>query len=202
MGQGEELQKRVQEIRNGGSHYPRSYTLRIQQSTELQLFLKFADNGDLGYLSEKMERGLKDLAREPFIELDAIVNLQSLSEAIRRAQKQSDAAIRVDVNIYGPEASRDRVGKYLSDKGLFLQPPNERRRGTRYDNPHILQLDGLGGSDTEENDSDSDAASSNTSSEQNEEFQETIAEVFNSLTRSDELRGVRGSEGLNRALYP
>lgn len=202
MGQGEELQKRVQEIRNGGSYLPRSYTLRVRPSSELQWFLKFADNGDLGYLSEKMERGLKDLASEPNIELDAVVNLQSLSDAIRRAQKQSDAAIRVDVNIYGPEASRDRVGKYLSDKGLFLQPPNERRRGARYDNPHILQLDGLDESDTEDSNSDSDAASPNASSEQNEDFQETIAEVFNSLTRSDELRGVRGSEGLNRALYP
>jgi hypothetical protein len=149
-----------------------------------------------------MERGLKDLAMEPNIELDAIVNLQSLSDAIRRAQKQTDAAIRVDVNIYGPEASRDRVGQDLSDKGLFLQPPNQRRRGTRYENPHILQLDGLGESDTDESDSDSDDASSNTSSEQNDDLQETIAEVFNSLTRSDELRGVRGSEGLNRALYP
>uniref|UniRef100_A0A093VGA7 Putative SWI/SNF-related matrix-associated actin-dependent regulator of chromatin subfamily A member 3-like 1 n=1 Tax=Talaromyces marneffei PM1 TaxID=1077442 RepID=A0A093VGA7_TALMA len=149
-----------------------------------------------------MERGLKDLAMEPLIEFDALVNLQILGDAIRRAQKQSDAAIRVDVNIYGPEASRDRVGKYLSDKGLFLQPPNERRRGTRYDNPHILQLDDLGGSDTEEDNSDSDVASSDASSEQNEDFQETIAEVFNSLTRSDDLRGVRGSEGLNRTLYP
>ena len=184
MGQGEELQKRVQELKNGGPSLPRSYTLRVRPSADLQLFLKFADNGDLGYLSEKMERGLKDLVSEPNIELDAVVNLQSLSDAIRRAQKQSDAAIRVDVNIYGPEASRDRVGKYLSDRSLFLQPPNERRRGARYDNPHILQLDDL------------------PESEQNEDFQKTIAEVFNSLTRSEELRGVRGSEGLDRALYP
>ena len=202
MGQGEDLQRRVQEIRNGGSYLPRSYTLRVRPSAELQLFLKFVDNGDLGYLNEKMEGKLKDIANEPSIELDAVVNLQSLSDAIRRAQKQSDAAIRVDVNIYGPEASRDRVGKYLSDKGLFLQPPNEKRRGARYDNPHILQLDGLDESDTDGSDSDSVAASSNESSEQNEDFQETIAEVFNSLTRSDDLRGVRGSEGLNRALYP
>ncbi|KAF3400768.1 putative SWI/SNF-related matrix-associated actin-dependent regulator of chromatin [Talaromyces pinophilus] len=201
VGQGEELQRRVQEIRNGGSYLPRSYTLRVQPSAELQLFLKFADNGDLGYLNEKMEGKLKDIANEPSIELDAVVNLQSLSDAIRRAQKQSDAAIRVDVNIYGPEASRDRVGKYLSDKALFLQPPNEKRREARYDNPHILQLDGLDESDTDESDSDSVAASSNASSEQNQDFQETIAEVFNSLTRSDDLRGVRGSEGLNRALY-
>lgn len=202
MGHGEELQKKVQEIKNGNSYLPRSYTLRVRRSAESQLFLKLVDNANLGYLSEKMERGLKDLVNEHNIELDAVVNLQSLSDAIRRAQKQSDAAIRVDVNIYGPEASRDRVGKHLSDKGLFLQPPNEWRRGARYDNPHILHLDGLGESDTEDSDSYSATTSAIEPSEQTEDFQETIAEVFNSLTRSDDLRGVRGSGSLDRALYP
>ncbi|EED22940.1 helicase, putative [Talaromyces stipitatus ATCC 10500] len=197
VGQGTEIAKKVKDLRAGGSSV-QVYTTGIQL-TEQQLFLKFTDGKQLGYLSEKMERGLNDMVRALVIELDAVVNLQSLSEALRRAQK--DTAIRVDVNVYGSEASRDRVGQELSKKGLFLQVPNERRKGTRYDNPHILQLDGLGESETEEDESKNDAGSSIVPSEQNEDFQRTIARVWNSLTRSDELRGVRGSEGLNRALY-
>jgi hypothetical protein len=170
----------------------------------------FADGVDLGYLSEKMVRAVEMLVNLPRFELEAFTNLDVIIDAVRRARKPSDAAIRVNINFYGLKDSRDRVGKELSDKGFFLQWPNmdTRRPGVTYDNPHILRLDGMDGTDetaTEDEEDAEDATSSpevDSPQESDEDFQETIAEVFRSLRRGEGLNRLEGSDNLNRALFP
>jgi SWI/SNF-related matrix-associated actin-dependent regulator of chromatin subfamily A3 len=203
VGHGQELNKKVQELYRGVRGAIPTHALRIQQSSEEQLFLKFSDGTNLGQLCEKIERGFENLTNDHSIEFDAVMNVKNVIEAIQRVQKSADAVIRVNINIYGPESKCGEVGRDLSDKSLFLQEPNERREGTTYYNPHILLLEGIDDPETEEV---VEAPNSNSevyipSSDRNEDFQETIAEVFSSLKRSDELRRLEGSENLNRALY-
>jgi SWI/SNF-related matrix-associated actin-dependent regulator of chromatin subfamily A3 len=102
VGKGQDLEKKVQQLNKDVSHIQ---TFSIRKSTDQQLFLIFTDGQTLGYLSEKLADAFEDLIDQPSVEFDAIVDLYTLGEAIRRAEKPSDAAMRVNINIYGP-ASR------------------------------------------------------------------------------------------------
>ena len=109
----------------------------------------------------------------------------------------------MSINVYGRESDRDKVGRELSNKDLFLQHPDSCRAGVKYDNPHILRLDGMDETDTDEEDEEdvTEEDVAETTPEQEEGLRETLDEVFNSLTRGDHLRQLGGSETLNRTLY-
>jgi hypothetical protein len=194
----------VQELNKKGLHVSRVQTFSIQKSADQHLFLTFPDGYKLGYLSEKLARAFKDLIDQPSVQLDAIANLYTLSEAIRRAGKPSDAAIRVEINVYGPASDLDRIGGELSDRGLFLQDPDHCRPGMEYDNPHTLRLDGMdeSGTDNLSSKSQVDEDFSEPLLDQDEEFEETIVEVFSSLKRGQELHRLEGSDILNKTLFP
>ncbi|KAB8227019.1 SNF2 family N-terminal domain-containing protein [Aspergillus alliaceus] len=148
-----------------------------------------------------MEQVLQKLMELPLFEIDAITNLNALSEALRRAGKPADAAIRVNINVYGQNSDSDRVGRGLSKKGL-LQHPDGFREEVIYHNPQLLRLSGMDDTDTEEEEEAAEVEVLDTPPERDEDFEETIAEVFNSLRRRDHLTRLEGSETLNGALYP
>ncbi|KAE8387461.1 P-loop containing nucleoside triphosphate hydrolase protein [Aspergillus alliaceus] len=198
VGQGQELEKKVGELKKNNRPIQ---VLRIRQSIGQPLFLKFPDGMDLGYLSQKMEQVLQKLMELPLFEIDAITNLNALSEALRRAGKPTDAAIRVNINVYGQNSDSDRVGRGLSKKGL-LQHPDGFREGVIYHNPQLLRLPGMDDTDTEEEEEAAEVEVLDTPPERDEDFEETIAEDFNSLRRGDHLTRLEGSETLNGALYP
>lgn len=199
VGKDQELERKVGELKENNRPIQ---VLRIRQSSGPSLFLKLPDGMDLGYLSQKMEQALQNLMELPLFEIDAITNLNALSEALCRAGKPADAAIRVNINVYGRNSDRDRVGRDLSKKGLFLQHPDGFREGVIYHNPQLLQLLGRDDTDTEEEEEAAEVEVLDTPPERDEDFEETIAEVFNSLRRGDHLTRLEGSETLNRALYP
>ncbi|KAB8254841.1 SNF2 family N-terminal domain-containing protein [Aspergillus pseudonomiae] len=197
VGKGQELETKILALKDNNQHI---HTLSIQPSGDGSLFLRFPDGTDLGYLSRKMEQALEALICLPLFEIDALTNLNSLVESLRRAGKPADAATRVSINIYGREYDRDEVGRELSKKDLFLQHPDDCRVGIKYDNPHILRLDGMDETDTEDEE-DVNEEVSETTPERDEGFGETMAEVFNSLQRGDHLTELGGSETLIRTLY-
>ncbi|OGM50785.1 putative helicase [Aspergillus bombycis] len=198
VGKGQELDTKILALKENNQHVQ---TLNIRPSGDGPLVLRFPDGTDLGYLSRKMEQALEGFIDLPLFEIDALTNLNSLIESLRRAGKPADAATRVSINVYGRESDRDEVGRVLSLKGLFLQHPNDCRVGVRYDNPHILRLDGMNETDTEDEEDVTEVEVVETTPERDEGFEETIAEVFNSLTRGDHLTELGGSETLNRTLY-
>ncbi|RAQ66002.1 helicase [Aspergillus flavus] len=200
VGIGQDLETKILALKETNQHFQ---TLTIQPSSDGPLFLRFPDGTDLGYLSKKMEQALQELIGRPLFEIDALTNLNSLIDSLRRAGKPSDAAARVSINVYGRESDRDKVGRELSNKDLFLQHPDGCRVGVKYDNPHILHLDGMDETDTDEEDEEDviEVDVAETTPEQEEGLRETLDEVFNSLTRGDHLRQLGGSETLNRTLY-
>ncbi|KAJ1711675.1 helicase [Aspergillus flavus] len=200
VGIGQDLETKILALKETNQHFQ---TLTIQPSSDGPLFLRFPDGTDLGYLSRKMEQALQELIGRPLFEIDALTNLNSLIDSLRRAGKPSDAAARVSINVYGRESDRDKVGRELSNKDLFLQHPDGCRVGVKYDNPHILHLDGMDETDTDEEDEEDviEVDVAETTPEQEEGLRETLDEVFNSLTRGDHLRQLGGSETLNRTLY-
>jgi hypothetical protein len=145
----------------------------------------------------------------PQFEVEAHADLNTIIHALR-AVKAAEAAIRVDVNVYGADGSRDKVGRELSKKGLFLQEPDVRRVGTRYDNPHLLRLEGMDDGESEEEgegdgvegEGEAEVGEEESLPERDADFDETIAEVYRNLRRGDGLTRLEGGENLSKALYP
>ncbi|KAL3477940.1 SNF2 family N-terminal domain-containing protein [Aspergillus californicus] len=200
LGKAQEIQEKIATLKENGQ-WPRDFQIR-HSSDNGELFVTFPDGTDLGHLSEKMAGALEKIIELPRFELEACTHLDVIVDAVRRAGKASDAAIRVNINVYGLDSQRDEVGKELSGKGLFLQAPDACRPGVSYDNPHILRMDGMDETDSEEEEEAAEVEVVETSPERDEDFEETIAEVFRSLRRADGLHRVEGGDNLNRALYP
>ncbi|KAL2845415.1 SNF2 family N-terminal domain-containing protein [Aspergillus pseudoustus] len=218
IGKGTELQEKILKLRDSGTWNP---AFPIHQSSGGELFLRFPDNDDdtardkktnLGHLSEKMVKALQKLMSIRGFEIEAHADLNAIISALR-ASKAAEAAFRVHVNVYGGEGVRDLVGKELSKKGLFLQEPDVRRVGTRYDNPHLLRLEGMEeleseGEEEEIEDTgeglegEGEGDKEGTPPERDTDFDETIADVYRSLRRADGLTRLEGDENLSKALYP
>ncbi|KAL2808194.1 SNF2 family N-terminal domain-containing protein [Aspergillus granulosus] len=206
VGRGVDLQDKIIKLRDTDSWNP---TFSIRQSSSGELFLTFPDGTDFGHLSEKMVKALQRLMTIPRFEVEAHADLSMIIHALR-AVKAAEAAIRVDINVYGSEGSRDLIGEELWKCGLFLQDPDVRRVGTRYDNPHLLKLEGMSdwgseeeeGEDQGEGGDEGEGDKEGTPPERDGDFDETIAEVYRSLRRADGLSRLEGGENLSKALYP
>ncbi|KAI9376650.1 SNF2 family N-terminal domain-containing protein [Aspergillus egyptiacus] len=200
LGKGQELQEKISKLIQ--SNPSRSHTFPIKPSSNGELFLMFPDGTSLGHLSEKMVRALKHLADRPQSELEALADLSQIAHAIRRTRKATDAVVRVNVNIYGRESDRDRIGKVFSDHNLFLQPPEVCRPGLKYSNPQMLRLEGMDSLVIEEDgSSEEEEGATHSPSERDADFEETMAEVYDGLTRGDGLTRLEGGENLNKDLY-
>jgi SWI/SNF-related matrix-associated actin-dependent regulator of chromatin subfamily A3 len=122
--------------------------------------------------------------------MEAIVNIANVRNRIAKAQKASDAIVRVDINLFGPSCNATIVGKMLSDGKIWLQKPDFLSQGVKYENPQFLKIQGF----EQQNDVDRqplEVASSQKHVEKNDErFKAALEDVFNKLTRSDQLQRV------------
>jgi hypothetical protein len=200
VGNGEHLRQRIAAVQE--SNLSRQ-VFQIQLSIDGEIFLTFTDATELGYLSERTKRTLKPLIGLPHFEMEAWNTLNPIMDALSKAKTSAEAAIRVDIHVYGLESLRDQVGRQLSKGNLFLQHPDMCRLGIRYDNPHILRFDEIEDSDVEEEtNAAEDEGETDVSFECDAEFDETIATVFQSLRRPDKLNRLKETGNLIGSLYP
>lgn len=185
-----------------GSNISRQ-VFQIRLSNDGELFLTFPDGREFGYLSERMKRTLKPLIGSPHFEMEAWNTLNPIMDALSKAKTPTEAAIRVDIHVYGLGNLRNQIGRQLSKGNLFLQHPDMCRPGIRYDNPHILRFDEIEDSEVEEEtNAAEDEGDIDVSFECDVGFDETIATVFQSLRRPDKLNRLRETENLLGSLYP
>ena len=201
MGNGQELLKKVQKLKREAQRSSTMQKFRIWKSSEEQLFLRLPDDTDLGYSSEKLAGALKAIYNQEGMEFEAFAGLGMLEETIRRSGKASEAAIRVDINVYGPQTKRDEVGRRLSNASLFLQDPDHCRPNCEYSNPHLFEFSEVEESEEEDSDNDNEFFSEPTSSGDNN-FTQEITEVFNSLRRDQGLQRVQGNDKVTIPLFP
>lgn len=200
VGKGEHLRQSIAALQE--SNFSRQ-VFQIQLSVDGELFLKFPDATELGYLSERMKRTLKPLIGSPHFEMEAWNTLNSIMDALSKAKTSAEAAIRVNIHVYGLENLRDQIGRQLSKGNLFLQHPDMCRPGIRYDNPHILRFDEIEDSDVGEvTNAAEDEGQIGVSCECDAGFDETIATVFQSLRRPDKLNRLKETGNLVGSLYP
>jgi hypothetical protein len=212
VGKGTDLEPRIIRLRDTNTWNP---TFRINKAPCGNIFLTFSDGTHFGRPSDKMVKALQKLISIPQFEVEAHADLNAIIHALR-AVKQAEAVTRVDVNVYGSEGSRDRVGEVFSKNGLFLQEPDVRRAGTRYDNPHLLRLEGMDEGESEEetgevegevdveggSEAEAEGGEEEMPPERDADFDDMIAEVYRNLRRGEGLTRLEGGENLSKALYP
>ncbi|CAO2649604.1 Nn.00g069890.m01.CDS01 [Neocucurbitaria sp. VM-36] len=168
----------------------------IQHQTHF--FVAFPDDTVLGEVNAQLEKALMSIAEQQYrVDCEVFASVGAIRETIDRATKEKDAVVRMQVDIYGPRAVAQKVGKEFSQHKIYLQRPKIVRHGASYENPHILILPGFQPSpaavvhQAEEKMPDKSAA---------EIFKKTITNVYSSLTRGQDLRGLEGDDRLKTPL--
>jgi SWI/SNF-related matrix-associated actin-dependent regulator of chromatin subfamily A3 len=123
--------------------------------------------------------------------------------------------ISVDIVLYGPKETRDVVGKLLSTARTYLQHPCYQEAGSSYDNPHFLKFE----QESPPVDPSLNSAPPITRAQVDSEvltnvaiqakegsahFQvgHKVAKVFNSLTRSKNLKRIEADTRIRTPLLP
>jgi hypothetical protein len=140
---------------------------------------------------------LKELLEFPSLHYEAIGDTSSLRESISRATKPSEAVVRVNINIYGPKDSGKDVGGLLTTHKVYLQSPDVRRPGSRYENPHILTFKDMDISSVHQLNQEHNGLYI---SKDAEELHETVSHLYASLKRGKDLKQVEGDRLLKTNL--
>jgi SWI/SNF-related matrix-associated actin-dependent regulator of chromatin subfamily A3 len=170
----------------------------VKSSTEI--YLRFPDNSEFGLLNSHISKALLDLIDRPSIQFDAIASTLTLRETIGRAVKESDAVVRVDINVYGSTDASEAVGRHLSTHHVYLQRPDRKRPGSVYDNPHVLKFADMQ-MPSHEHQLELVVPRVSTSGDA-EQFRQTVSKVYASLTRGTKLNRVEGDRRLGTQLLP
>lgn len=165
-----------------------------------QTFLAFPDGTEFALLNNHTAKVLGHVIDLPSVQLDALVNLTTLRETIARATKASDAALRVNINLYGSKDTREDVGRHLSAGKIYLQHPDQHRPASIYDNPHVLALPGMLPQSVDFN--PQVPGESVLLGNEADQFQKAVSDVYASLKRSSHLRRMVGGTRLRTSLLP
>jgi SWI/SNF-related matrix-associated actin-dependent regulator of chromatin subfamily A3 len=163
-----------------------------------QFLVAFLDGAVVGEVNAQLDKALTSIKEQCFeLDLEVFASTNAIQETINRAGTVKEAVIRVQVDVYGPRAAAKEIGRELSQQKLYLQRPAYIRDGSRYENPHMLTLPGF----------ENSAGDTSTSLEENaperpsqRTLNRTMQDVYSSLTRDHNLRGLEGDERLNTAL--
>jgi hypothetical protein len=166
-----------------------------------QVMLCFPDDEKhFGHLSSASGPALMPLITRNRVEVQPLALKVDLREIIHRANKSSDARVKVDINIYGPRSEASSVGEVLSDGKLWLQRSIHGRAGMDYDNPHFLNItiaDGNGGIVPNEVVASNGPAKKKTREEQ---LRKMVEDVYNAVDNTRELELVEGGDRVTRDL--
>ncbi|KAF1946973.1 hypothetical protein EJ02DRAFT_334582 [Clathrospora elynae] len=165
---------------------------------EAQHLVAFLDGAVVGEVNAQLEKALVSITEQEYqLEFEVFAPVRAIQETLGRATKGKEAVVRVQINIYGPPAIADSIGKELSQQKIYLQRPEYVRDGARYENPHVLTLAGFQCTNAElamqVADTTSEKATAKT-------MKSAVISVYSLLTRSQNLRGLEGDERLSTPL--
>jgi hypothetical protein len=170
----------------------------LKRSDDGELLIAFLDGCILGAVNAQLEKALTSIAEQRLeLDFEVFAPTRNIREIIGRANKDRDAVVRVQVNIYGPRSTAASVGRELSRHRVYLQRPDYVRNGAAYDNPHVLKI------------ADFDSTPSELAETILEQpvpeaatvtFKKTITDVYSTLTRDQHLEGLEGDDRLRTPL--
>lgn len=186
-------------LKTGGRARSKAQQALKVKNDDKGVVLAFPDGTDFGILNTQATKALEDVISWPSIQMDAFADIEPLQATLGRATKAADAKTRVNINIYGTQECREKVGKKLSQEKVYLQKPDHRRSGSVYDNPHIITFPDFQITYLDlEQDETRDGPTTMTSVLQ---FEKAISQVYASLKRGANLQRIVGSR-LKTILLP
>lgn len=169
--------------------------------TQVAVKLNFPDGGEFGILDQHSNEALKPLLEQPELDLNAFAEINAIRSTIARARRSTDAIIRVDINLNGPEALAQKIGHDLSNRKVWLQRPSTCTMKFPYRNPHVIEFPGIDRHDVLAIGGDNAQAISE-QKQSFEDFQKTVAEVYDTLSRDKDLSRIEGDRRLKTQLLP
>ncbi|RYO13126.1 hypothetical protein AA0113_g12318 [Alternaria arborescens] len=165
---------------------------------EAQFLVAFSDGAVVGEVNAQLDKALTSIAEQGYeLDLEVFAPTRAIQDIIGRARREKEAVIRVQVNVYGPPAAANEIGRELSQHKLYLQRPAYVKDGVRYSNPHMLTLPEFENSMTVIRPLLEEPVPEKPSLQT---FKNTIQDVYSSLTRDRDLSGLEGDERLDTTL--
>ncbi|CAN9436614.1 unnamed protein product [Alternaria alternata] len=165
---------------------------------EAQFLVAFSDGAVVGEVNAQLDKALTSIAEQGYeLDLEVFAPTRAIQDTIGRAKREKEAVIRVQVNVYGPPAAANEIGRELSQHKLYLQRPAYVKEGAIYSNPHMLTIPEFENSITATRPLLEEPVPEEHSLQT---FKNTIQDVYSSLTRDRDLSGLEGDERLNTTL--
>lgn len=188
-----------QKLAANRGHGPLGYQEFTLRADPVAVRVTFTEGKEFGMLDEHITEAMAPLLERPELECNAFAEINTIRSTIGRAQKSTDAIIRIHININGPKSLAQDIGQELSDKKAWLQRPLTTKFS--YYNPHVIKFDDLDPQDSPQ--LENDASELPREKKQSvEEFQTTVAEVYQTLNRDKDLSRIEGDHRLRTHLLP
>jgi hypothetical protein len=170
------------------------------QAKSDHILLSFPDGTQFGYLRDNMTEALKAHLTSEDLSFEAVASTANLRARIAKVEKQGDAIVHVNINIYGPRAQAKIVGGELSSKKVWLQKPDYYKRQYPYENPHLIRFPDLEQTVSEQIVQDVQAPEPVLPQPTVNTVKQVVSEVHRSLHRADDLDREDGDERLRTPL--
>ncbi|KAH6722788.1 SNF2 family N-terminal domain-containing protein [Leptodontidium sp. MPI-SDFR-AT-0119] len=167
--------------------------------------LKFSDRSPFAQVSELVSRGLEMLQQYPCVEMRAFAETKRIQDVLSRAKKPGEASMKVEINIYGSVADADAIGNKLCSANMYLQDPDHGTQDIEYCNPHVVEFPGFEEPKPLTRGQAFLAESWGPSKmvrEERENFKHTVSSIYQSLTRSRNLKRMKGGAYILTPLLP
>ncbi|KAH8911517.1 hypothetical protein BR93DRAFT_873391 [Coniochaeta sp. PMI_546] len=170
------------------------------QAKSDHILLSFHDGTQFGYLRDNLTEALKPHLTSEDLSFEAVASAANLRARIAKVEKQGDAIVHVDINVYGPRVRAKAVGEDLSSRKVWLQKPDYYKRQYPYENPHLIRFPDLEQTISEQIVQDVQAAEPVIPQATVNTVQQVVSEVHRSLHRAADLDREDGDERLRTPL--
>ncbi|PSN69483.1 hypothetical protein BS50DRAFT_550345 [Corynespora cassiicola Philippines] len=132
-------------VEGGASNY---YQLRI--TMKRVYILEAHDGTEIALINTQMAKALQELDPKGLARYEVYVSVAEWTEKVRTVRASAKSVfLELDIYLFGSIANGARVGKILSDTGLFLQRPDFLDSSISYNNPHEIVFPSMHGFSTE-----------------------------------------------------
>lgn len=167
--------------------------------------LKFPDGKIFAQVNKLACQGLDKMQEVPSVEIVAFVETNRLQHVFSRAKTPSEAALKVEVNLYGSTDDAKIVGEKLSAAKMFLQDPERGAENMEYCNPHVAQFPGIEEPApmlADKVSSHSVPKSSKAVGGERENLDQTVSAIYQSLVRFRNLERMQAGDMIRTPLLP
>ncbi|KAL6922291.1 hypothetical protein FSST1_006317 [Fusarium sambucinum] len=185
-------------LKTGESAY--QYFTPTEYQKQVMLCFPDDEKKHFGHLSSAAGQALMPLITRPRVDVEPLALKADLREIIHRANKSTDARVKVDINIYGPRSGATSVGEVLSNGKLWLQRSIHGKDGTEYDNPHFLSITVAEGHNGMVPNEVVASNGPNKKKTREDQLRKMVEEVYNAVDNTRELELVEGGDRVTRQL--